>query len=151
MTPEKRRRDSAADQVAYAAVRLSEGLTAVRTRTARLEERLRTAAREGMPCDEAEAMTKDLGLDVAFMVRRVYTELMDEEFEVTGRDTVMWCLRHRRQVTWLPAPGWWIHVKDRMPLDARDGHPGDPRGCLAMWAADAPIEIRRREPGSCRG
>jgi hypothetical protein len=63
----------AADQVAYAAVRLSEGLTAVRVRTQRLEERLTAAARAGMPRALAEAMTEDLGgTDVNAMLDRVY-------------------------------------------------------------------------------
>lgn len=72
-------------------------------------------------------------------------EQMNSEFEVTGRDTVMYCLAHRRKVTWLPAPGWWIHDRDRLPLDLLDGSPTDPRGCMAMWSAPAPITVTRRQ------
>lgn len=67
-------------------------------------------------------------------------EQVDREFEVTGRDTVMYCLAHKRKIRWLPAPGWWIH-DDHGRLA---GNPTDPRGCLAMWDAPAPIIITRK-------
>jgi hypothetical protein len=69
-------------------------------------------------------------------------EKVDREFEVTGQDTVMYCLTHRRKVTWLPAPGWWIHDDGR----PSSGNPTDPRGCMAMWDAPAPIIITRKAP-----
>jgi len=80
---------------------------------------------------------------VAAIKRR---EDAERDFEVTGRDTVMYCLAHRRKVTWMPAPGWWIHAdkEGRLPLDLLDGHPGDPRGCASMWNAPAPITVTRR-------
>jgi hypothetical protein len=138
MTDEEKRRESAASRLAFTATRLSEALTAVEVRTKNLEDRIRTAADSGVPMDEAEAMTRDLdGIDVAGMIRRVY---LDEKFEVTGRDTVMYCLAHRRKVTWLPLPGWWIHDDGRPST----GNPSDPRGCLGMWAAPAPITVTRR-------
>lgn len=137
MTPEQRRRYVAAEHVAYTASRLAESLIAIQVRTGNLEERVRTAARAGMPRAEAEAMTKDLGFEVAAMVRRVY--LGDDKYEVTGQDTVMYCLAHRRKVTWLSF-GWWIHDDGRPST----GNPVDPRGCSAMWEAPAPGEVKRR-------
>lgn len=73
MTPEQKRGEVAAERVAYAAVRVSEALTAVEVRTKRLEETLRNAAGQGVPVHDAEAMTKGLdGIDVAGMIRRAY-------------------------------------------------------------------------------
>lgn len=140
MTPEQKRRESAADQLAYAAVRLSEGLTAVQTRTARLEDRLAAAAECGVPVTDAEAMTKDLpGIDVAGMIRRAY---LDGVYEVEGRDTVVYCTAHRRKCTWLPAPAWWIH-DDRLPLT---GNLTDPRGCQSLWNYPSPLTFTRKTP-----
>jgi hypothetical protein len=70
--------------------------------------------------------------------------MTDDGFEETGRDTVVWCLRHRRRCVWMPAPGWWIHDKGHLPLDLLDGHPTDPRGCSSLWHADAPTTVTRR-------
>lgn len=139
-SPADRRRDNAADQVAYAATALSEALTLVQVRSAKLEERLRAACEAGVQRYEAEAMTKDLSPEVAERISRIYAEFLADKFEVTGADTVMWCLAHRRKVTWMPAPGWWIHDDGRPST----GHPGDPRGCSSMWAADAPITVTRK-------
>lgn len=73
MTPEEKRRHYATESVIYTAVRLSEALTATRTRTRTLEERLITAARRGVPRAEAEAVTRGLdGIDVAAMLDRAY-------------------------------------------------------------------------------
>jgi hypothetical protein len=139
MTPGEKRRHYAAERVANAAVKLSEGLTAVEVRTKRLEQVLRNAADQGVPMYEAEAMTKDLnGIGVAGMIRRAY--LGDDKFEVTGRDTVMYCLAHRRKVTWLPLPGWWIHDDGRPST----GNGSDPRGCAPMWNAPAPLTTTRK-------
>jgi hypothetical protein len=69
---------------------------------------------------------------------------IDREFEVTGQDTVMYCLAHRRKLAWLPLPGWWIHDNGHRPLDFLDGSPTDPRGCRALWNAPAPITVTRR-------
>jgi hypothetical protein len=74
------------------------------------------------------------------VAERERREQMDREFEVTGRDTVMYCLAHRRKMTWLPAPAWWIHDDGRPST----GNGGDPRGCSSMWNAPAPIIITRR-------
>lgn len=90
---------------------------------------------------EAAALGEDNWNLAAELDRR---KQLDREFEVTGRDTVMHCLAHRRKVTWLPLPGWWIHDRDRLPLDLLDGNPTDPRGCMAMWGAPAPITITRK-------
>jgi hypothetical protein len=35
------------------------------------------------------------------------------------------CVRHRRPVRWIPAPGWWVH--------------SDGRTCSALW--DAPCGL----------
>lgn len=43
-----------------------------------------------------------------------------------------WCIQHRRQVKWIPAPGWWIHAD--WPLHRLDGA----HTCVAMWDARAP-------------
>jgi hypothetical protein len=39
-----------------------------------------------------------------------------------------WCVAHRRRLTWMPAPGWWIHA--------------DNRTCSSMWNARAPKGVR---------
>lgn len=62
------------------------------------------------------------------------------KYEVLGKDTTATCLRHRRLVRWIPAPGWWIHDDD---LPHTSGNPTDPRGCSAMWDAKAPIVLVR--------
>ena len=67
----------------------------------------------------------------------------DRKWEVLGKDTTATCLRHRRRVCWIPAPGWWIHDDD---LPHTTGNPTDPRGCSAMWDAKAPIVITRISP-----
>jgi hypothetical protein len=139
------RRDAAARRVAYIATMLSEGLTVVQVRTQALEERIAAAARAGVPMREVEAMTDGLeGLPfpgVQGMIRDAYAALYD----VTGADTEMWCLMHRRPVRWIPYPGWWIHVKGSLPLDSLDGTRSDPRGCRGMTNADAPITITRKD------
>lgn len=135
-----RRREAAANRLAYTANWLSEAHILVQFRTGRLEERLRAAVGAGVPYHEAEAMTKDLGWEALAMLRSAYLD----GFEVTGADTEMWCLAHGRRVQWMPAPGWWIHVKGNLPLDGLDGSPTDPRGCRAMWNADAPITVTRK-------
>jgi hypothetical protein len=38
------------------------------------------------------------------------------------------CIAHRRRVTWIPAPGWWIHA--------------DNETCSSMWNARAPEGAR---------
>jgi hypothetical protein len=141
-----RRRENAAERVAYAATMLTEALTLVRVRAKRLEETVQAAARHDVPMREVEAMTKDGLEDLPFpgvqgMIRRAYAEL----YEVTGADTVMWCVAHRRQVRWIPFPGWWIHVKGSLPLDGLDGTPSDPRGCRGMRNAEEPITITRKD------
>jgi hypothetical protein len=39
------------------------------------------------------------------------------------------CIRHRRRLRWIPAPGWWIHD---------DNLNGPSQSCSAMWSAKAP-------------
>ena len=70
---------------------------------------------------------------------------MTEGYDVLGKDTTATCLRHRRLVRWIPAPGWWIH-DDGLPHTT--GNPTDPRGCSAMWHAKAPIVIVRKPEDS---
>jgi hypothetical protein len=65
---------------------------------------------------------------------------IERDFDVTGRDTVMYCLAHRRKMKWLPSPAWWIHDDGRPST----GNGGDPRGCSSMWGAPAPIAVTRK-------
>jgi hypothetical protein len=136
----KDRQKDVAGRLSAAATMLGEAISLVRSRTAILEEHLRAAGAAGVPYDEAEAMVKDLGWEAQAMLRSAYLD----GYEVTGADTRMHCLAHRRLVEWIPAPGWWIHVKEGLPLDGLDGSPTDPRGCRSMWNADAPITITRK-------
>lgn len=140
-TAPDRARKSAAWRVAYMATELSTVLGTMRLRTQLLEERIAAAAVSGVPRAEVEAMTGDAldGIDVAGMIERAYGP-PEDLFEVNGRDTVMYCLAHRRRVRWLPAPAWWIH-DDGLP---GGGNLTDPRGCMPMWWASAPIEITRK-------
>jgi len=141
MTPEGKRRHYAAERVIYTAVKLEEAALLVRMRTEDLERRLRAAVDCGILPDDLKAMTRNPdGTDAGAIIDRVYREYLDDEFEVTGRDTVMYCLAHKRKVTWLPGPAWWIHDND-LPLT---GSLGDPRSCASMWSAPSPIEVARK-------
>ena len=146
MTPEEKRREAAAERVAHTATVLSEALALVAGRAERLEQRIRTAAWAGVSQVDVEAMTRD-GLEglpfpgVQGMIRDAYADL----WEVTGQDTRLWCLAHRRPCRWLPHPAWWIH-DDGLRDHGRpaSGTPGHPDGCSSMWSADAPITVTRK-------
>ena len=55
-------------------------------------------------------------------------------YDVLGGEATATCLRHRRLVRWLPAPGWWTHSDDL---------PGKNESCSGMWDLPAPIVIVR--------
>lgn len=59
-------------------------------------------------------------------------------YDVLGEDATATCLRHRRLVRWIPAPGWWIHSGDL---------PGRNESCSGMWDLPAPIVIVRKLEG----
>ena len=67
----------------------------------------------------------------------------EAQWEVLGKDATATCLRHRRPVCWIPAPGWWIHDDDGPHITTGMG---DSRTCSAMWDAKAPIVITRIAP-----
>lgn len=66
----------------------------------------------------------------------------DRKFEVLGKDARATCLAHRRQVRWIPAPGWWIHSDDL---------PGKNESCRGMWDVVAPVVIVRRVSAGTTG
>lgn len=43
------------------------------------------------------------------------------------------CIRHRRYLRWIPAPGWWIHDRGS-------------ETCSAMWDAKAPEPAEELRP-----
>ena len=76
----------------------------------------------------------------------------DEEFEVLGKDTTACCVRHKRLVRWIPAPGWWIHDDDLPHVPGtvyQDGRAFtlDYHTCSALWDAPSPLVIIRRADG----
>jgi hypothetical protein len=143
MTPprsvEARRRETAAEKVSYAIGRLEDAHAMAASWTAKFEERVRAASRLGVPMDGIIAMLPEElnNFEIGCIIRRVYAEL----YTVEGADTVMWCLAHRRKVTWIPWPGWWIHDDNLRNI----GGANDPRGCVPMLDATAPITVILKE------
>lgn len=67
-------------------------------------------------------------------VPRTFETSISPFVEVTGRDTVATCLKHRREVRWIPAPGWWVHTSWY-----RGYRPEPDPTCTGMLAVPSPL------------